>query len=384
MPKFLVLGAGKMGVVLAKDLILSNSQNVVTLVDVEFGRLNQARDFILSDRLIPLQRNIEDRSQREGMFKGQDVVLAALLHEHSLLILEEAVKQGVHLVDLVGDNPLERLVHDEKAKEKRITIIPGCGVAPGIDNICVARGVYLLDETKEAMIYVGGNPLHARLPLKYSILYAADSLLDFYERKTIILEKGRIKEVKALSGIEPIEFPHPFSRMECFYTDGLSSLIHTMQGKINGRLAEKTVRYPGHARAVRALKAWGLFSRQPLRVKGKEVIPRDFLKTLLDEEWKLGKEGDVTLMRVVVSGKKSGQPVTHVFEMVDYFDPEKQYTSMAKTTCFPASIAAQMIVEGKISQRGVLFPENVFQGHLFVPFMKALKDRGVVIAHRKS
>jgi lysine 6-dehydrogenase len=384
LPKFLVLGAGKMGVVLAKDLILSNDQSLVTLVDIDFARLKQARDFIPSDRLIPLQRNIEDRSQREGMFKGQDVVLAALLHEHSLLILEEAVKQGIHLIDLVGDKPLERLVHDEKAKEKGITIIPGCGVAPGIDNICVGRGVYLLDETQEAMIYVGGNPLHARPPLKYSILYAADSLLDFYERKTIILERGRIKEVEALSGIEPIEFPHPFSKMECFYTDGLSSLIHTMQGKIKGRLAEKTVRYPGHARSVKALKAWGLFSREPLPVEGKEVIPREFLKTLLDEEWKLGKEGDVTLMRVVVSGKKSGQPVTHVFEMVDYFDPEKQYTSMAKTTSFPASIAAQMIVEGKISQRGVFFPENVFQGDLFDPFMEALKDKGVVITHRKS
>jgi len=229
---------------------------------------------------------------------------------------------------------------------------------------------------------VGGNPLHARPPLKYSILYAADSLLDFYERKTFILEKGRIKEVEALSGIEPIEFPHPFSRMECFYTDGLSSLIHTMQGKIKGRLAEKTVRYPGHARAVKNLKAWGLFSRETLPVGDLEIVPREFLMTLLDEHWKLGKEGDVTLMKVVVAGKKSGKLTTHVFEMVDYFDPEKQYTSMAKTTCFPASIAAQMIVEGKIIKRGVLFPENVFQGDLFAPFMKALKDRGVVITHK--
>jgi len=384
MPKFLVLGAGKMGVVLAKDLILSHDQNIVTLVDIDFERLKHARDFIPSDRLVPLQRNIEDKNQREGLFKGQDVVLAALLHEHSLLVLEEAVQQGVHLIDLVGDKPLERLAHDAKAKEKGITVIPGCGVAPGIDNICVGRGVYLLDETEEAMIYVGGNPLHARPPLKYSILYAADSLLDFYERETFILEKGRIKEVEALSGIESIEFPHPFSKMECFYTDGLSSLIHTMQGKIKGNLAEKTIRYSGHVRAVKSLKAWGLFSREPLCVEGKEVTPREFLKTLLDEKWKLGKEGDVTLMRVVVSGKKSGQPLTHVFEMVDYFDPEKQYSSMAKTTSFPVSIAAQMIVEGKIIKRGVLFPENVFQGDLFEPFIKALKNKGVVITYNKS
>jgi len=133
MSKFLVLGAGKMGIVLAKDLILNSDQNLVTLVDIDFERLNQARNFIASDRLIPLQRNIEDKTQREGLFKRQDIVLAALLHKHSLLVLEEAVKQGVHLIDLVGDKPLERLVHDEKAKEKGITIIPGCG---GGDDLC--------------------------------------------------------------------------------------------------------------------------------------------------------------------------------------------------------------------------------------------------------
>lgn len=70
--------------------------------------------------------------------------------------------------------------------------------------------------------------------------------------------------------------------------------------------------------------------------------------------------------------------------MVDFFDSENQYTSMAKTTSFPASIAAQMIASGKITQRGVLFPENVFQGDLFRPFIKALKERGVVISHKRE
>ncbi|MFB0565650.1 MAG: saccharopine dehydrogenase family protein [Candidatus Aminicenantaceae bacterium] len=382
MPKFLVLGAGKMGVVLAKDLILSNEQNIVTLADISFERLKKARNFIPSDRLITLQRDVEDKNQREDLFKGQDVAISALLHKHSFLAMEASILHGVNLVDVVGEGPLERLSYDEEAKRKGVTIIPGCGLAPGIDNICVGRGVYLLDDTEKAMIYVGGNPLHPQPPLKYSIVYAAESLLDFYERKAIILEKGKIKEVEALSGIEPVEFPPPFSRMECFYTDGLSSLIYTLQGRIRDKLAEKTVRYPGHAQAIKMIKEFGFFSREPLSLFNKKVIPREFLKAILETKWKLGKEGDVTLMRVVVSGKKSGEPTTHIFEIIDFYDPKMKYTSMAKTTSFPASIAAQMIASDKITQRGVLFPENVFHGELYQPIVNALQERGVVVSHR--
>mgnify|MGYP000185604131 CR=1 FL=1 len=320
MRNFLVMGAGKMGIVLAKDLIDSDPQNRVTLVDISSSQLNKAKKFIKSKRLILLQRDIENEKQRETIFKGQDVAVSALLHKHSLLVVKEAVHRGVHLVDLVGEKPLDRLKYDNEAKKKGITIISGCGVAPGIANICVGRGVYLLDETEKAIIYVGGNPLHPKPPLNYSIVFSVESLLNFYERKTSILKKGKIKKIESLSGVEPIEFPPPFSKMECFYTDGLSSLLYTMKGKIKDELAEKTIRYPGHVQSIKILMACGLFSREPIYINNQKIIPRKVLEILLESKLKLGKEGDVTLMRVVVSGKKAGESMTHIFEMIDYYD----------------------------------------------------------------
>jgi len=85
-------------------------------------------------------------------------------------------------------------------------------------------------------------------------------------------------------------------------------------------------------------------------------------------------------LRIHVSGKKSGVRQTHVFEMVDNYDIDKNYTSMARTTSFPASIAARMIASGQISVRGVVFPENVFNQELFVLFMEGLRKRGVAIS----
>jgi lysine 6-dehydrogenase len=377
---YLVLGAGKMGKVLAKDLIESDAACLVTLLDIDLERLRKTADFIGSDRLLPLQRDIEDQEQRLEVMEGKDVALCALLHEHSLMSLDAAVERGVHYIDLVGEATLERKEYDGRAREKGISVISGLGVSPGITNVCVGRAVHLLDEALEGLVGVGGVPLEPWPPLNYRVVYAVESLLGLYEREALILKDGKVVKVPALSGVESVEFPGPFSQMEWFYTDGLNSMTYNMQGKIKD-LAEKTIRHKGHAEGVKTLKDCGLFSWEPVEVEGQKVIPRKLLERLLDERMKLGEERDATLLRISVSGTKDGKPVTHSFEMVDYFDTEKGYSSMGKTTGFPASIGAQMIVSGQITQRGVVFPENVFDARLFEPFIKSLADRGVVVTH---
>jgi len=380
MAHYLVMGAGKIGVVLAKDLIESDPECQVTLADIDFERLGQATEFIGSDRLLPLQRDIEDENQRMEVMEGKDVALCALLHEQSLISLDTAVAKGVHYIDLVGEAPLERMEYDSEAKEKGIAVISGLGVSPGITNICVGRAVHLLDEAEMGIVGVGGVPVEPKPPLNYRIVYAVESLLGLYEREVLILKDGKIEGVDPLTGLEKIEFEDPFSEMEWFYTDGLNSMTYTLEGKIKD-LAEKTIRHMGHVEGVQTLKACGFFSRDPMDVDGQKVVPRRVLEVVLDEWMKLGDERDATLLRVEVSGKKDGRSVTHVFEMVDYFDTERQYSSMGKTTSFPASIAAQMIMSGQFSQRGVVFPENVFDANLYDLFMDALATRGVFVSH---
>ena len=378
---YLVLGAGKMGLVLAKDLLDSDARNRVTLVDYENKQLKKASGLIRSKRLDTIQADVEDIKQREGVFKGQDVALSALLHKHSLLAMEAAVQAGMHFVDLAGEFTPERQKYDGQAKKKGITLLSGVGVSPGITNVCVGRGVHLLDSAEKALIYVGGVPVHPKPPLKYRIVYAVNSLLGLYQRPVPLLKDGQARTVPALSGLESVSFDPPFSEMECFYTDGLNSLIHTMKGKVREELWEKTIRPKGHSQEIKTLKDCGLFSAKPVHVSGQKVVPREILEVLLDSRIKLGKEQDATLLRVIVSGRKSGKSQTHVFEMEDHYDIHKGFTSMAKTTSFPASIAAQMIVSGEVRRRGCLFPENIFHSRLYEPFMKALKQRGVIITH---
>lgn len=380
MNKYLVLGAGKMGVVLAKDLLESDSNSTVTLVDISADNLKRAAQTISSERLYPLQKDIEDRGQRNSVFEGHDVALCALLHRHSLATLETAVKMGVHFVDLIGEFTLEKLEFEKEAKARGLCVLSGIGVSPGITNVCVGRGVFLLDEVEDALIYVGGNPVEPAPPLRYRIVYAVNSLLNLYERRVPIIRNGQRKDVQPLSEVEALEFSGPFAEMECFYTDGLNSLIHTMPGKISGELSEKTIRHVGHCQEIKTLISSGLFSRETVQVNNQNIRPRDLLEVLLDLRLNLGNGRDATLMRIKVTGTKDGERKRYLFEMVDYFDEDKNYTSMAKTTSFPASIAAQMILQGRITQRGVVFPEDVFNAELYEPFIAELGKRGVVVA----
>lgn len=382
MSHYLVLGAGKMGLVLAGDLIESHPQNQVTLVDVNPLQLERARDSIAGSRLEVHRGDMEVEEERKNLFKGKDVVLNALLHRHSLPTLDTAIRSAVHFVDLAGEGALARMAYDREAKSRKVTILSGMGVSPGITNVLIGRAVHLLDETDKAIIYCGGNPLYPRPPLLYKIVYALDSLINFYQRPAAIIRNGRVEEVAPLSEVEPIAFPPDFPDMECFFTDGLSSLLHTMKGKIRGDLYEKTVRHRGHAQGFMTIRECGFFSTEPVTVGGRAVVPRQISEALLEERMRLGEETDVTLLRILVSGKKTGRPQTHVFEMMDQADPEKKHSSMARTTSFPASIAAQMLVSGRVAARGAVFPENVFDRDLFPAFMEGLEKRGVVIAHR--
>ena len=383
MSDFLILGAGKMGTVVAKNLIESGPGHRVTIADQSSDRLARAATTVSDERLTTLSLEVADGQASEAAMRECDVVVGALPHHHSLAALASAVRSGVHFVDLVGEWPDRRLEYDAEAKAKGVTVLSGMGVAPGISNVCVGRAVALLDETDRAAIYVGGIPRNPRPPLNYQVVFAIESVLDAYEREASIIIDGRLQVVAPLSGVEPIAFSPPFETLECFYTDGLGSLLHTMRGPVTRELVEKTVRYPGHAQVIEALKACGLFSTEAIDVAGRDVVPRAVLEKLLDAKLRLGDGQDVTLLRVVVSGQRESEPLTHVFEMVDHYDPTANLTSMARTTAFPASVAAQMIADRTIDEPGVLFPENVFSDELFERLMDELAKRGVVVTHEE-
>jgi lysine 6-dehydrogenase len=386
MSKYAVVGASLMGRTIAKDLLLSETDARVTLLDLDVELLEEVTGLLaqhpgIGARLTTGRIDVRDLDRTAAALAGHDAVVGALPHACALYGLEAAVLAGVPMVDLVGSKPVLRRELDSSAREAGVLIVPGLGVAPGLSNVLVARGVEMLDEAHEAVIYVGGIPMERTPPLEYQTVYSLVSMFGVFLRPVRVWRNGAWTSVEPLSGLEHLEFPEPIGTLEACYTDGLGSLVVTMTGRIRDSLEEKTLRYPGFADKVRFLKECGLLDPEPLKVGDVEVAPRDVLIRQLAPRLTLGPKGDILVMRVVVKGESSGGVCTHTFDLVDFMDPESGDTAMARTTGFPATIAARMMAGGTIAGKGVRFPEELFVGDLANRLARQLEERGVSVAH---
>lgn len=380
---YAVLGGGLMGKMIAKMILETDENATVTLFDKDPWLLHTYKSASEDERLSVCALNIQDRNVFEKII-GYNIVISALPHSVSLRALKVALMAFVSAVDIVGEFPERHLMLHRHALLAETSLLPDMGVAPGLSNICVGRGVELLDETDEAIIYVGGIPKEKKPPLYYQTLYRLKSVLNACLRPVPILRDGEMIEVEPLSGVEAVTFPEPIGTLEAFYTDGLNSLDITMRGRVRRNLAEKTLRYPGYTAAMQVLKGCGMLDPSPVTVGEVTVCPIDLLISQLTPRLVLSPTGDFLVMRVVVRGRKNGVQQTHVFELIDEYDPVTGYTAMARTTCYPAVIAARMIVEGRIAKKGVLFPELLFVGDLYQEFMQELQTYNIRIRHEIS
>jgi len=384
MNKYAVLGAGMMGKVAARNLLEADERAEVTLIDGSETQLDKAAALTGRERVQFKRIDISDRATMVQTLENHTAAVSALPHSMSLESINVAIEAQVPLVDLVCEAPQERAALHAAARAAGALIIPGCGVAPGISNICVGRGMELLDETHNALIYVGGIPKEKTPPLDYQTVYLLESVFNLYLRPAEIVQGGKRVTVEALSDVEEMVFDKPIGRLEAFNTNGLGSLAMTMGDKVKNNLFEKTLRYPGHVEKIQLLKNCGLLEKETVRVGDAEVSPFEFMEEVLGQKLKLGPEGDIMVLRVLVDGVKDGKHQQHVFELIDYFDPQTGYTAMARTTCFPAACAARMIVAGDLAETGVWFPEQLFLGDRFEKLVSELAVHNITLSHRKK
>ena len=207
MKKYAVFGSGMMGRVVAKDMIDTEPDAEVFLYDGNQNALEKAAKFLNSSRVSTQKLDAKDSSELARALKGKDVALGALPHGLSFGLVEASVGAGTSLVDLVGSGSWKRAPLHQRAKDAGCLIIPGCGVAPGVSNMCIGRGAELLDEARTGVIYVGGIPKKKAPPLFYQTVYLMESVLNAYGRDATIVVNKEEAKVPPLSGLETISFP---------------------------------------------------------------------------------------------------------------------------------------------------------------------------------
>jgi lysine 6-dehydrogenase len=375
--KIAVFGSGLMGSAIARDLVRSKDIDEVLVCDINRSSLASLARTESSEKLKFKRHDATRRTQNVKLLRKFDVGVGALPHGLSEYVIQSTLQAGVSFVDLIFGWRFKQSKIHSAAKTKNITIIPACGLAPGLTNILAMDGAEGMERIDEVHIKTGGIPERPKPPLDYRIVFSFDAVLEEYVRRAKIIKNGRLTEVDALSGLETITFPRPIGKCECFYTDGLSTLTETMRSV--KEMDEKTIRWPGHVAQIRTLIECGFLETRPVFVDKQSIVPREFTSKILSERIRLGEDKDLTLLRVDVSGKSNGKQLHRRYQMIDRYDSARKLTSMGRTTAFPCSVAAQMLGKGLIQRKGLVPPELAFEGALRQKFMRELHARGMKI-----
>ena len=367
--KVAVLGAGMVGNAIALDLA---SRHHVTAFDVSNTNLDSLRK--RNPRLETQQADLRKYSSYAQLLSPFDIVVTAVPGFMGYKTLEASIDSGKNVVD-ISFFPEDVLQLDQLAKDKGVTVITDCGVAPGMSNFIIGRHN---EEMKiEALeIYVGGLPKVRKKPFQYKAPFSPADVIEEYTRPARLMENGHIVIRPALSEVEWIHFEN-LGTLEAFNTDGLRSLLYTMPHIKNQK--EKTMRYPGHVDIILSLKESGFFNEEAIDINGTKISPLKVTSQILFNEWKLGlDEEELTVMKVKLTGEESGEQKTVEWNLLDFYDPETRISSMARTTGYTCTAAVNLIAQNLFNEKGVFPPELVGKHkHCFDFVLNYLKERKV-------
>ncbi|HEY8485456.1 MAG TPA: saccharopine dehydrogenase C-terminal domain-containing protein [Longimicrobiales bacterium] len=383
--RMLVLGAGLQGSACAYDLLGSDDVEEVVLADLRTDALPPFLERYRDDpRLRLLTLDARDHDAVRRALEGKDACLNALPYYFNRDMTELAVRAGVHYCDLGGNTEIvfQQLELDGEARERGVSAVPDCGLAPGMVNILAAEGIRELDQANTVRLWVGGLPQHPEPPLNYQVVYSLEGVIDYYTTKSWVLREGRLQQVEALSEVETVEFPEPIGTLEAFHTaGGLSTLPWKYQGRVE-TMEYRTLRYPGHAQIMRAIRDLGLLDLTPVRTRtGVEVVPRDVFIACAEPRLRRPDGRDLVAARVEVQGVKAGQPRRITYELIDYYDEQTGISAMERTTGFSLSITGQLQVRGRVARPGVCTPDECIPAGEYV---RELERRGIRIRRQMS
>lgn len=376
--KLLVLGAGLQGCACAYDLLQNPAVTQVTLADLKPDKLPKFLAGNWNGRLKTLKLDVTDEAAVREAFQGHAAVMSAIPYYYNGPMAKAAVESGCHFSDLGGntDIVLEQKKLHTQAVGRGVSVIPDCGLAPGMVNILAAEGIRRLDRAQKVKIYVGGLPQRPEPPLNYQIVYSLEGALDYYTTPSWVLRGGKPTQVEALSEVEPVEFPAPVGTLEAFHTGGgISTLPFAYDGKIDV-MEYKTLRYPGHVAIMRPIRELGLLGNEPIEVKGKKVAPRDLFIAAVHPKLHKPNGRDLVALQVQVTGQKGGRPGQVAFRLIDYYDAQHGISAMMRTTGYSLSITGQMQVDGRVKEKGVHTPDEAMP---FGEYVAELGKRGIRI-----
>lgn len=367
MKNIIILGAGMVGRAMALDLA---KKHHVCSVD----RSAESLEKVDNSDIKKIKADLSDTPKIRELIQDYDLVISAVPGFMGYKTVETIIDVGKNCVD-ISFMPEDCMQLDVLAKAKGVTVIADMGVAPGMPNL-IAGYHHVRMQVEEFIYMVGGLPIERRFPFEYKAPFSPVDVVEEYTRPARMKINNVVESREAMSDAELINFDE-IGTLEAFNTDGLRSLLYTLEGIPN--MKEKTLRYPGHIRLIQALKASGFLSEEAIKIGDQEVVPFEFTTKMLFNQWYLHPdEEEFTVMKVIVRGTENGTKREYVYDLLDYYDKAERISSMARTTGFTGTAGAELILQEVFTEKGLFPPEIPGKDEkVFWFVMNYLKERNV-------
>ena len=378
MYRYVIIGAGRQGTAAAYDLARFGDAGRIVLADARAGSAARAAARVngLLAREVAEAATVEagDEAALASLLAGARVVLSAVPYYFNVGISRACIAAGASLCDMGGNTDVvwEQLRFDGQARAAGVSIVPDCGMGPGLMN---HMGVYvmdLLDEPREVYLYDGGLPQWPQAPWRYQLTFHVNGLTNEYDGHATFIRDGKLTPVPTFTEYETIDVP-PLGTLEAFVISGcMSTTPHTHLGRLQ-RYENKVLRYPGHFATFEAYKRLGLFSEDPVEVDGRPVVPRALYHRLLDPKIAAPHIEDICVMRAIGVGVKSSRPARVTVDLVDRYDPATGFTAMERLTGWHCAIVMARQADGRIGPGAHRMEQAIAAGEI----MRAFEQRGI-------
>jgi saccharopine dehydrogenase-like NADP-dependent oxidoreductase len=378
--KFTVLGAGMMGCATVYDLARSKQVEEVLVGDFALERARKVAREYGAGKTRAVFVDVRETRALAKLLDGSAAVLNCTQYYWNLAVMKAALQARVNYLDLGGlfYTTRKQLKLDKEFRRIGKLAILGIGSAPGIANVMTRYLADQLDKVTFAGVFNGSRDFQT-YPDGLTFAFSIATILDELTIAPMAFRKGRFERQPHFSGAEPMTFSKPIGELVMRHsihsevaTLPLSFRSKGIQGasfKINYdlRLIE----------AIKLLTAVGLLERRPVRVQGKDIVPRTFLEQVLKSRPPSGNSPkDVETIRVIVRGKKGRNAKTLSLDATARYTTKPNFSAVARDTGFPISIAAQMIGSGAIRETGVQAPETAIPAK---DFLRECERRGIRI-----
>ena len=360
MANVIVLGAGLVGGVIAKDLALTHNVTCVDISQENLKKLNGIKT---------IRADITNTTKLKSLVSDFELVIGAVPGFMGYKMMKDVIESKKNIVD-ISFYPEDPFGLDELAKKNKVIAVMDCGVAPGMGNIIFGYHDQNMKITDYECL-VGGLPEKREWPFEYQAVFSPIDVIEEYIRPARYVQNSSVIIKEALSDTELVNFEE-IGTLESWNSDGLRTLIKTMSHVPN--MIEKTLRYPGCVEYLKVLRESGFFSYDEINLNGHKIRPIDMTAKLLFPKWKM-KDGDkdFTIMRIIIKGIENEKNVQYQYNLLDRF--QDGTISMARTTGYTCTAVANLVIEKKYTQTGISPPEYLGKHYNYIK--NYLAKRGV-------